>query len=84
MRNVSLGLGVLLGALLAGCQHPPEYVAIQNQYVGADHSVYGRNPVASTTGNVVLGMRGQPQARCAVVRYDPYGRPYCEAVKYIR
>jgi hypothetical protein len=83
MRIVSLGLLAAFGLGLAGCANSPENVAIDMQYVGADVSAFGRNPTASAIGNVKHGLGGV-QTRCAVVKYDPYGRPYCDAVKYLR
>jgi hypothetical protein len=84
MRILPLFAVLLGGACLAGCQTAPENVAIQNQYVGSDMTVNGRNPTASAVGVVTGALAGRPQARCVVVRYDPYGRPYCDTVKYIR
>jgi hypothetical protein len=84
VRIVPLSVIAGLSALLSACAHSPETVAIQQQYVGADMTHYGRNPTSSVVGNAYLGITDRPQARCSVVKYDPYGRPYCDAVTYIR
>jgi hypothetical protein len=84
MRIVPIFCLAVAGLFLAACEHAPEHVAIQHQYVGADVTTYGGSPLSSITGNIVHRQKGQPQARCAVVKYDPYARPYCDAVKYIR
>jgi hypothetical protein len=84
MRIVPLFIPLLGAIALGGCQTSPEVVAIQYQYVGADMTSNGRNPTASAVGVVTGALADKPQARCAVVKYDPYGRPYCDVVKYIR
>jgi hypothetical protein len=84
MRIVPLFALAVIGLTVSACQNLPETIAIQHQYVGADMTPYGRNPTASAVGNVTYGLADQPQGRCAVVKYDPYGRPYCDAVKYLR
>jgi hypothetical protein len=84
MRIVPFLVVACLGLAMAGCQNAPENIAIQHQYVGADMTPYGRNPTASFVGNGFHGLADTPQGRCAVVKYDPYGRPYCDAVKYLR
>jgi hypothetical protein len=84
MRIVPFVFAALAAIGLAGCQTAPEHIAIQQQYVGSDLSPYGRNPTTSALGNLAGNFTGNPQMRCAVVRYDPYGRPYCDAVQHIR
>ena len=81
---ICLANAVLLTSILAGCQSSPEYLAIQNQYVGSDTSNYGRSPLGSATGNLISGIKDKPQMRCAVVQYDAYGHPACAAIKLIR
>ncbi len=84
MRIVPHLCAALLASFLSACANSPENIAIQHQYVGADMTPYGRNPTSSAVGVALSGFADRPQGRCAVVKYDPYGRPYCDAVKYLR
>jgi hypothetical protein len=82
-RDVAKALAAFgLATVVGGCQSP-ELRAIDHAYVGADAAIYGRTPAGSAVANGIRALKNQPQARCAVVEYDVYGRPDCAAVVYI-
>jgi uncharacterized protein YcfL len=69
---------------LAACQETAENYAIDSQYVGADMTKNRKSPIKSAVASTLAASKGKHQARCAVVRYDEYARPYCDTVKFIR